>query len=156
MRLNVMDEINPPVYIPSARGFPSLSRGHWKLLCPSALSLSLSFSLSSPQPVSSLRIITRKCREIVNATKRCLVNFVVRPRKPELIIRENEPKELPPDVVRGNRVQTGGSVTKMIKRRSNDRPRVEHSNSCLTEFCRLRLYFNICWFIVNKRRTRTY
>ena len=28
-------------------------------------------------------------------------SIVVRPRKPEMIIRENQPKELPPDVVRG-------------------------------------------------------
>lgn len=33
------------------------------------------------------------------------MNSAVRPRKPELIIRENEPKELPPDVVRGNNIR---------------------------------------------------
>jgi len=38
----------------------------------------------------------------------------VQPRKPELIIRENEPKELPPDVIRGNiRVRITWSATQI-------------------------------------------
>jgi hypothetical protein len=39
---------------------------------------------------------------IVNTTKNFIMYSTVQPRKPELIIRENEPKELPPDVIRGN------------------------------------------------------
>lgn len=33
-----------------------------------------------------------------------VINFVVCPRKPEMIIRENQPKELPPDVARGKAI----------------------------------------------------
>ena len=65
---------------------------------------------------------------MVNATKGCLVNFIVRPRKPELIIRENEPKELPPDVVRGN-CDGGNSVTDMAAEQTTEN---SFSNSCLT------------------------
>lgn len=73
---------------------------------------------------------------MVNATKGCLVNFVVRPRKPELIIRENEPKELPPDVVRGNSCD-GGSVADMAAEWSSKQRNL--SNSCLT-VCRVHLF----------------
>lgn len=66
---------------------------------------------------------------MVNATKGCLVNFIVRPRKPELIIRENEPKELPPDVVRGNSCDGGNSVTDMAAEQTTEN---SFSNSCLT------------------------
>lgn len=64
------------------------------------------------------------------------MNFVVRPRKPELIIRENEPKELPPDVVRGNSCD-GGSVADMAAEWSSKQRNL--SNSCLT-VCRVHLF----------------
>lgn len=43
----------------------------------------------------------------------------MRPRKPEMIIRENQPKELPPDVVRGNDSKYNKKVTIITLTRSN-------------------------------------
>lgn len=83
---------------------PSVSRLRPSLLGPLAQGLELQFSslLFPRNNYTQASARAERMSGIVNATKSCLVNSAVRPRKPEMIIRENEPKELPPDVVRGN------------------------------------------------------
>lgn len=87
-------------------GGPSTVSGSSKIQFIKPLStgarITVLFSSLPPRIITRKRPSAERTRGIVNVTKSCLVNSAVRPRKPELIIRENEPKELPPDVVRGN------------------------------------------------------